>query len=149
MNYFNFSLSIKKKSIIFVLLLIIKLKTMAFINKEKTKVIRNEIKKQFPRKDGWKFSVVNENHSSIHVSIMEAPVRFHEKDYAQLNHYYPENYENSEILSKIKDIANGYFLNEGEKNYNRSDLMTDYFDVGWYVNISQGKWDKPFKQIKK
>ncbi|MFW6225942.1 MAG: LPD29 domain-containing protein, partial [bacterium] len=77
-------------------------KTMAFINKEKTKVIRNEIKKQFPRKDGWKFSVVNENHSSIHVSIMEAPVRFHEKDYAQLNHYYPENYENSEILSKIK-----------------------------------------------
>jgi hypothetical protein len=22
--------------------------------------------------------------------------------------------------------------------------MTDYFDVGWYIDIKIGKWDKPY-----
>ena len=34
-------------------------------------------------------------------------------------------------------------LNKG--NHDRSDLQTDYFDVGWYVDISIGRWDKPFQ----
>jgi len=29
-------------------------------------------------------------------------------------------------------------------NYDRSDSMTDYFDVGHYVNINIGRWNKPF-----
>jgi len=29
-------------------------------------------------------------------------------------------------------------------NHNNSDIMTDYFDVGWYVDISIGQWDKPY-----
>lgn len=29
-------------------------------------------------------------------------------------------------------------------NHNNSDIQTDYFDVGWYVDINVGKWDKPF-----
>ena len=34
-------------------------------------------------------------------------------------------------------------MNEG--NYNNSDVQTDYFDVGFYVAIKIGKWDKPYK----
>jgi hypothetical protein len=29
-------------------------------------------------------------------------------------------------------------------NYDNSDSMTDYFDVGHYVDLNIGKWDKPF-----
>lgn len=29
-------------------------------------------------------------------------------------------------------------------NYDNSDIQTDYFDIGWYVDINVGKWDRPF-----
>jgi len=31
-----------------------------------------------------------------------------------------------------------------EGNHNNSDIQTDYFDVGWYISIDIGKWDKPY-----
>ena len=30
-------------------------------------------------------------------------------------------------------------------NHNNSDISTDYFDVGWYIDINIGKWDKPYE----
>jgi hypothetical protein len=33
-------------------------------------------------------------------------------------------------------------LNTG--NHDNSDLMSDYFDVGWYVDINIGTWDRPY-----
>jgi hypothetical protein len=30
-------------------------------------------------------------------------------------------------------------------NHDKSDVMTDYFNVGWYIDINIGKWDKPYK----
>ena len=32
-------------------------------------------------------------------------------------------------------------------NHNRSDAMTDYFDVGWYVDVNIGKWDAPYEVL--
>lgn len=29
-------------------------------------------------------------------------------------------------------------------NHDRSDIQTDYFDVGWYVDVNIGQWDKPY-----
>lgn len=34
-------------------------------------------------------------------------------------------------------------MNDG--NHNRSDIQTDYFDVGWYVEVNVGSWDKPYQ----
>lgn len=31
-----------------------------------------------------------------------------------------------------------------EGNWDRSDIQTDYFDVGWYVDVNIGKWNKPY-----
>jgi hypothetical protein len=117
---------------------------MAYISAKKTKEIREELKVRFPKKEGWKFSVRNEDHTSIRIAIEEAPYRFTEGDYAQLNKYYPNNYDNSDIFKKIIDVANGRFLASGEQNFDKSDLMSDYFHVGWYIHIEQGKWGKPF-----
>jgi len=116
---------------------------MAYISAEKTRQIREELKLRFPKKQGWKFSV-KKDHGSLRIAILEAPVRFCEKDNGTLNHYYPEQYENSGLLKKITGIANGDFLAADESNYDNSDSMTDYFDVGWYISIKQGDWDKPF-----
>jgi hypothetical protein len=38
-------------------------------------------------------------------------------------------------------------MNEG--NHDRSDIQTDYFDVGWYVDVNIGKWNKPYSLITK
>jgi hypothetical protein len=29
-------------------------------------------------------------------------------------------------------------------NHDNSDVQTDYFDVGWYVDVNIGSWDKPY-----
>lgn len=109
-------------------------KTMAYANKEQSTRVKQELQKEFP---GYKFSVTVVNYSKIVVSIMAAPVTFTERSYEQLNHYYLDRYQNSEILQKIKSIAN-------KGNYNNSDVLTDYFEVGFYLDIQVGKWDKPF-----
>lgn len=33
----------------------------------------------------------------------------------------------------------------GENYHNRSDIMTDYFDVSHYYTVNIGKWDKPYQ----
>lgn len=108
---------------------------MAYISTQEVKEIRNELKATFPQ---IKFSVTRENYSSVNVYIMEAPLKFTERDYEQLNPYYLDRYSNNDVLEKIKEICN-------RNNYNRSDSQSDYFDVGHYFNLSVGKWDKPFK----
>ena len=35
-----------------------------------------------------------------------------------------------------------------EQNHNNSDVQTDYFDVGWYIEINVGDWEKPYKLTK-
>ena len=43
-------------------------------------------------------------------------------------------------LSFLKEVHAA--MNVG--NFDKSDLMTDYFHVGWYTDINVGKWDKPY-----
>lgn len=123
---------------------------MAYMNAERVKEIREQIKKEFPAKDGYKFSIRVRNHSTVCVDVMTAPFDIlegydscHGEGYAQVNHYnierhFANNPKAVEVLSRIYKI-----MNEG--NYDNSDTMTDYFDVGFYCSISIGKWDKPFK----
>ena len=33
-------------------------------------------------------------------------------------------------------------MNNG--NHDNSDIQTDYFDVGWYIDVNIGKWNKPY-----
>ena len=33
-------------------------------------------------------------------------------------------------------------MNRG--NHNNSDIQTDYFDVGWYVDLHIGRWNQPY-----
>lgn len=122
---------------------------MAYINADKTAQIREAIKKEFPSSKGWKFSISNENHSTVNCHIMEAPVNFEERQINDkwINDHYKDKPEQLEALSRLRDILNGATLEEGARNFDNSDPMTDYFHVGWYIHIQVGKWDKPFKYV--
>jgi hypothetical protein len=111
---------------------------MAYISPEQVKTIRKEIRTKYPKKDGWKISVRGQHYSCVDISILEAPRDLGCGDYSQLNHYNLSHYDEQELFEDITRIAmNG--------NHDNSDIMTDYFDVGWYFNLSVGDWDKPFK----
>lgn len=97
------------------------------------------------------------HHSTIVLTIRSAPVDLIEEafeaerrnymfkdetakkpSHMAVNHYAAErNYGEDHIFTKIAAAMN-------TDNYDRSDSQSDYFDVGHYVDINIGKWDKPF-----
>lgn len=112
--------------------------------------LRKKLKKQFPK---CKFSVTAERANCLKVALMRADFMPFTKEalennpdktlYKQLNHFYimEDNQLTDtakEVLVKVKEWAN-------EENYDNSDAMTDYFDVGYYFRLDIGKWDKPFE----
>jgi hypothetical protein len=108
---------------------------MAYINSEKVAQIRASLKKALPE---YKFSVrKNSGNHGVTVSIMAGPKRFAAADHSQLNHYRIEWYENADVLEKIVDIAN-------DGNHDNSEPQFDYFDVGWYIHLEQGRWNQPY-----
>src|SRR5207302_10134177 len=120
---------------------------MAFMNQEKKAKIVEQLKKVMPR--NWKYSLTVHHHSSITLAIMSAPVdlfglhknREHwTNGYIQLNEYYLQNQYDSPVLDTMLKIRDA--MNTG--NWDKSDIQTDYFDVGHYAYIHIGKWDKPF-----
>ena len=60
-------------------------------------------------------------------------------------YWYDEHFKDNtlavEFLTKALAI-----MNEG--NFDKSDIQSDYFHVGWYVSINIGQWDKPYALIK-
>lgn len=125
---------------------------MAYITAEKSREIRKNLKKAFP---GWKFSVRNDKHTALRVNILTADIDFisihlekNEAEYTKrpnsisINHFWIDrhwehNQKARDALNKINEICN-------EGNHDNSDIMTDYFDVGWYFTLSVGRWDTPF-----
>jgi hypothetical protein len=63
------------------------------------------------------------------------------RDYVQINTYhYRSHFSNKVIIKFFDEITRA--MNIG--NHDNSDIQSDYFDVGWYVNINVGKWNKPY-----
>ena len=60
---------------------------------------------------------------------------------AQVNHYHIDRLYSGELASFLNELRSAMM----DGNYNNSDAQTDYFDVGWYIAINLGSWDKPHK----
>ncbi len=111
---------------------------MAFMNQERKAMLAKEVAKVVPA--GWKYSLAVRNHSTIVMTISEAPLRLMRNEKSEsVNPYCVEKYygEDHPLVAIVAALNIG--------NHNRSDIMTDYFDVGWYVDVNLGRWDKPFK----
>lgn len=128
---------------------------MAYVSAEKSKAVRMALKAKFP---GWKFSV-RKSHGSMYVTVLAAPldlkadrvIPYHERDNAwigqelekgnvSVNNYRIDSQWQGESLAALQAI--NAICNDG--NWDKSDIQSDYFNVGWYVNIEFGNWDKPF-----
>lgn len=127
--------------------------------KEIAQQIRAELKKEFPAS---KFSVTSD-YNSITVALMssnETPFTDGSvAGYEQLNHFYLDNYDENylyrspswqgaklltpkaiEMLKKVTEISN-------RKNWDKSDIQSDYVNVNYYFSLYIGKWDKDFTVI--
>jgi hypothetical protein len=137
---------------------------MAYMPQEKKQLINAALKKVMPK--DWKWSLSVRHHSTIVLTIQSAPVDLCQEwadcinaghraqaqpdlyavrsrpDNVQVNTHYPEN-QFSASLPVIEAALE--CLNDG--NHYNSDFQTDYFDVGWYVDINLGRWDKPFNYM--
>jgi hypothetical protein len=115
---------------------------MAYITTAEVKIIRNDLKAKYPAKKGWKFSVRQKDHSSLHVDILQAPLQMIEEGTKKtINHHWLDDVDVSEeSLSIIKDIVEI----SNKTNFDKSDIQSDYFNVGYYFNMNIGNWDKPF-----
>lgn len=115
---------------------------MAYMNQEMKAKIAPKVK-AILKKYGMKGSLSVRNHSSLVLNLKEGPLDLvYENDngYSQINQYWLEsNYQGKE-LKFLKEVVSA--MNDG--NHDNSDAMVDYFDVGWYVNINAGQWDKPY-----
>lgn len=120
---------------------------MAWMSQEKKAKIAAKLKDVVPK--GWKYTLAVRNRSEIVMTISEAPVDLLRacKDFKEgntswaVNEYWVDRSftpEVAEILSRIFDALN-------LDNHDNSDIQTDYFDVGHYVALLIGRWDKPFK----
>jgi len=124
---------------------------MAYISVDDVKAIRTEIKKVFPAKNGWKFSITKEHSSTVHVNIMESKVDLdpeNKGDY-EVNHYYiDEIFKDNDVLrsifNRIDKIINSVKQFEDR---NAGDMGADYPDCNFYYSITVGKWDKKFVRI--
>ena len=110
---------------------------MAFMGQEKKAKIAVELKKVIPK--DWKYSLAVHNYSTICLTISAAPVdlvaanlRTNKEPYLQLNEHHLDLEYAGELLEIFQKIKNALNLN----NYDNSDVQTDYFDVGHYVDIS-------------
>ncbi len=114
---------------------------MAYMSQERKASLAPAIK-AILKKYGVKGSLSVDNHSSLVLTVSEGPIDFG-TDYLQVNtHWLGERFEGKARKFLMEVVA---AMNVG--NHNRSDIMTDYFDVGWYVNVNIGRWNKPYNKI--
>ena len=125
---------------------------MAYISQDTKKKIAAKLKAVVPQ--GWKYSLAIRNHSTLVMTITEAPFNligaFKASPYfdpkkatnVELNTYHYRSQIEDECIA---DIFGQIISAMNDGNWDKSDIQSDYFDVGWYIDIRIGRWDKPFK----
>jgi hypothetical protein len=139
-------------------------KQMAYMSQEKKSSIAPKVK-AILKKYNVKGSLAVRHHSSLVLNIKSGSIDFVENfietdskvmhgrkmaqdqiDYIRKNqsvdvnpYWYHEHFSGvaKEFLAEVLNA-----MNDG--NWDKSDIQTDYFNVGWYVDVNIGKWNKPY-----
>jgi hypothetical protein len=121
---------------------------MPFISREESKEIREKLKAAFPK---YKFSVKIDHHTSLQVSLLQSdiPVTFRPgSNYRGVSHYWlqsdlADNPMGLAFWEAVIDIINS--VKEHKTQYEDA----DYGSVPtFYLDLSFGSWQKPYKYIK-
>ena len=105
------------------------------------------------KKYGVKASLAVNNHSTLVLNIKSGKVDFvgdygdtpetradAEKFGIQVNPYHYKNQFNGESYHFLSEVIPA--MNAG--NWDKSDAQVDYFNVGWYISVNIGKWNKKY-----
>lgn len=130
---------------------------MAYVGPEKKAKILSALKPIMPK--SWKWSLAVRHHSTIVLTIAAAPIDLLEiytrtncpdelrlaviegrEKHLAINPYYWEDHFEGDLKTLFGKIMSALNLD----NHDRSDPQTDYFDVGHYVEVRFGRWEKPF-----
>lgn len=137
---------------------------MAYISQERKAQLAPKIKSVL-KKHGVKGSLSIHNHSTLVLKIKSGKIDFIEnfittnttksyathmdaermrylrnKQHVSVNPYWYQEHFSGSALKFLKELMPA--LNDG--NHDNSDIQTDYFDVGWYVDVNIGTWDRPY-----
>jgi hypothetical protein len=92
------------------------------------------------------------NHSSLVLTVKEGALDMY-KDYGktedaekfgiQVNPYHFKDHFEGRTRAFLAEVIPA--LNDG--NWDKSDSQSDYFNVGWYVSVNIGKWNKPYAKV--
>ncbi|QHJ78877.1 MAG: hypothetical protein [Caudoviricetes sp.] len=121
---------------------------MAYVSKEMKVALVAEIKKVLPKT--WKATYAINNMSTLVVTIRKAPIDLVEAfetdrtEFQVSEYHYKNNCKDEEVKSIIEKL----FAAMNGQNYDNSDRMTDYFDVGYYTELRFGDWKKDFESTK-
>lgn len=118
--------------------------------------IRQTLKVEFP---SWKFSVRTSKFAGgfdVTVCLLEGPREVFAVDtittgtgtwaidgHMEINQYHPEfmddilTKEATRMMKRVIKITN-------RRNWDESDIQSDYFDVHYYTTISIGRWDRHY-----
>lgn len=128
---------------------------MAYVSQELKKSLTPMIK-TICKKYGVKATLAVNHHSTLVLNIKEGKIDFirnlvggdmvrqdAKKFGIQVNPYHYMNHFEGEAQSFLSEVIPAMHVG----NWDNSDLMTDYFDVGWYVSVNVGAWNKPYNVV--
>ena len=133
---------------------------MAYMDQTKKAKIAPVVKALL-KKHGVKGSLSVRNHSALVLTIKQGSVDFIAnfndtvkkmqdwgghvaKTSIDVNPYHFQNHFTGAALECLTDVHQAMM----DGNHNRSDIQSDYHDVGWYIDINIGTWDKPYALVK-
>ena len=105
-------------------------------------------------KHGVKATLSVRHHSTLVITLKSGPVDF-AADYVRgdrggfdgcgtINHYWFREHYTGRALAFLSELIPA--LNVG--NHDRSDLQSDYHDVGWYTEIRVGSHERPYQVMR-
>lgn len=133
---------------------------MAYVSAETKARIAPRLR-EIARKHGVKATVAVKHNSTLVLNISSGKIDFINNhravmeqrpgkdasnigEYMQVNPYWYKEHFTGDALAFLTEAITA--MHDG--NHDNSDIQTDYFDVGWYVNVNIGKWDKPYALVK-
>ena len=128
---------------------------MAYMTQEKKKALAPEIKRILT-KHGLKGTLSVQNYSTLVLTISEGDIDFirnrnenaneryswqlHD-DYVDVNHYHVRSTFSGVAADALQELVEA--MNAG--NHDNSNPMIDYYDIGWYISIRVGTYQKPYR----
>jgi hypothetical protein len=135
---------------------------MAYVSQDLKKSLSPKIK-AICKKYGIKATLAVRNYSTLVLNISEGKIDFI-KNYNETvgaNSWYTRNgftpatkelsvntyHFRDQFSGKAKEALGQLVAAMNNGNWDKSDIQTDYFNVGWYIDVNIGKWNKPYQLV--